>query len=171
MWGLRLLWQCLKITVFWDVFLYSLIECEVVIWQCLKITVFWGLFLYSLIECEVWGYYGSVWRSLSSGMCFCIISYNVRFEVVTVVLLRIQYFGMWHCITEWVLMFQRIIAASSSSVKHFYLQGLSSPVLTGVLNPWRWKCHDPLKCQEPLAPWHSITSLKAWILILVQITM
>jgi hypothetical protein len=80
-----------------------------------------------------------------------------RFEVLTVVLLRIQVF--WDVILcHWVIFWRVLVPWSLCSPRRVIVlfPGL------GLLDPWRWRRFSPSK-QEPLTRLQNITLQQIWI--------
>jgi hypothetical protein len=119
-----------------------------------KISLF--LYLWSVFMCRV--HYPvkpmevAIWPSLFIFSHLIHIWHFARFDVLTVVLLRIQIFWdvMTYCWVSSSQYFKEIIPSLKRS---------NSPVL-GLFDLLGWRNDVPFKHQEPLTQWHTVTFFK-----------
>lgn len=88
---------------------------------------------------------------------------------------KVSYYYGWQTLKEYmekIVMWCKIFADFEISVSQCRSSGFRSSRMwccavgwvVRLLDPWRWKHHDPSKHCEPCTPWCNIMSEKTWIL-------
>jgi hypothetical protein len=91
------------------------------------------------------------WNDLKASVSCSVMGFSMSVSISN----RVGSYDMWCCVTGWVAsVFWRIVLPSSSSASF----------LLALPDPWRWRCHDPSRCWEPLIQWHRVTYPNTWVI-------